>query len=564
MSRSDAAFSKSCASIADSFSRRMPAIRSSNSRRSGGAVIRLIRIRAPASSIRSIALSGRKRSEMYRSASVAAATRARVGDADPVVRLVAVAQTLEDLDGVLQRRLADLDGLEAALEGGVLLQVLAVLVERGGADGLQLTAGQHRLEDAGGVDRALGGTRTDEGVDLVDEQDDVAAGADLLEDLLEPLLEVTAVAGTGDERAEVEGVELLVLQRLGDLALDDRLRQALDDGGLADAGLADEDGVVLGPPRQDLHDPLDLLAAPDDRVELGVARGLGQVAAELVEDQRGRRRALGGAAGRGRLLALVAREQLDDLLADAVEVGAELHQDLGGDALALADQAEQDVLGADVVVAELQRLAQRQLQHLLRPRGEGDVTGRGLLALADDLLHLLADTLERDAEGLERLGSDALTLVDQAQEDVLGADVVVVEHPGLFLGQDDHAAGSVGEPFEHLLLLLRPAGPALPFPVTGKEHPTSVGAGGTGLSTVVADHDVPSPFDRGRWVACPVQPVERARCFRRRYAVSGRARPGGGVRAGGVRRPRSRAAATPPRGRRRPGSPHGEPGRSAR
>ena len=76
MSRSDAAFSKSCASIADSFSRRMPAIRSSNSRRSGGAVIRLMRIRAPASSIRSIALSGRNRSEMYRSASVAAATRA--------------------------------------------------------------------------------------------------------------------------------------------------------------------------------------------------------------------------------------------------------------------------------------------------------------------------------------------------------------------------------------------------------------------------------------------------------------------------------------------------------
>ena len=401
-----------------------------------------------------------------------------VGDADPVVRLVAVAQALEDLDGVLQRRLADLDGLEAALESGVLLQVLAVLVERGGADGLQLTAGQHRLEDAGGVDRALRGTRPDEGVDLVDEQDDVAAGADLLEDLLQPLLEVTAVAGTGDERAEVQRVELLVLQRLGHLALDDRLGQALDDGGLADAGLADEDGVVLGPARQDLHDPLDLLGPPDDRVELGVARGLGQVAAELVEDQRGRRRALGGAAGRGRLLALVAGEQLDDLLADAVEVGAELHEDLGGDALALADQAEQDVLGADVVVAELQRLAQRQLEHLLGPRGEGDVTGRGLLALTDDLLHLLADTLQRDAEGLERLGGDALTLVDQAQEDVLGADVVVVEHPGLFLGQDNNAAGSVGEPFEHLLLLLRPAGPALPSPVWGRStrHPSALGA----------------------------------------------------------------------------------------
>src|ERR1700712_2505109 len=67
----------------------------------------------------------------------------------------------------------------------------------------------------------------------------VAAGADLLQDLLQTLLEVTAVAGTGDERAEVERVELLGVQRLGHVAVDDVLGQALDDGGLADTGLAD-------------------------------------------------------------------------------------------------------------------------------------------------------------------------------------------------------------------------------------------------------------------------------------------------------------------------------------
>ena len=209
-----------------------------------------------------------------------------------MVRLVAVAQALEDLDRVAERGLGDLDRLEPALERRVLLDVLAVLVERGGTDGLELTAGQHRLEDAGGVDRALGGTRTHEGVDLVDEQDDVAAGADLLEDLLQPLLEVTAVAAAGDERAEVEGVELLVLEGLGHLALDDVLGQALDDGGLADAGLADEDRVVLGAAGQHLHDPLDLLLTPDDRVELALAGRLREVAAELVEHERARGGAL--------------------------------------------------------------------------------------------------------------------------------------------------------------------------------------------------------------------------------------------------------------------------------
>src|SRR5215212_3778465 len=85
-----------------------------------------------------------------------------VGDVDLVVRLVAVAQALQDLHGLLDARLVDDDLLEAPLQRGVALQVLAELVERGRADGLQLAAGQRGLEDRRRVDRALGGTRPDE------------------------------------------------------------------------------------------------------------------------------------------------------------------------------------------------------------------------------------------------------------------------------------------------------------------------------------------------------------------------------------------------------------------
>ena len=353
------------------------------------------------------------------------------------------------------RRLLHLDGLEPALERRILLEVLAVLVARGGADGLQLTTGEHGLEDAGGVDGAFGGAGADQRVQLVDEQHDVAAGLDLLQHLLEALLEVTAVAGTGDERAEVERVDLLALQRLGDLAPDDVLGQPFDDGGLADTGLTDQHRVVLGAPGQDLHDPLDLLLATDDGIELAVSRELGEVAAELVE-HHGTLAALPFALATGGGLALaagVARQQLDDGLTDAVEVGAQLLQYLGRDALAFADQPEQDVLGADVVVTELQRFAQRQLQDLLRTRGEGDVAGGRSLALADDLLDLLAHGFERDVQRFEGLGGDAFALVDETEQDVLGSDVVVVEHPGFFLRQDDDPSGSIREPFEHVSVL---------------------------------------------------------------------------------------------------------------
>ena len=188
-----------------------------------------------------------------------------------------------------------------------------------------------------------------------------------------------------------------------------------------------------------------------------------------------------GAAGAGRLAGLlagaagtlVAGEELDDLLAHAGEVGAELHEHLGGHALALPDEAEEDVLGADVVVAELERLAERELEDLLGPRRERDVPGRRRAALADDLLDLAADGLQRDAERLERLGRDALTLVDQPEQDVLGADVVVVEEPSFLLGQHDDPSGSVGEPFEQVSLPPLRLGESWVECIPAPTHPTA-------------------------------------------------------------------------------------------
>ncbi len=123
-----------------------------------------------------------------------------VGDDDLVMRFVAVAQTLENLDGLVDRRLADHDGLEAAFERRVLFDVLAELVERRRADALQLAARERRLDDVRCVDRAFGGAGADERVQLVDEQDDLAGGAaDLVHDALHALFEFAAVLRAGDE-----------------------------------------------------------------------------------------------------------------------------------------------------------------------------------------------------------------------------------------------------------------------------------------------------------------------------------------------------------------------------
>src|SRR4029453_3282359 len=91
-----------------------------------------------------------------------------------VVNFIALLQTAQDRDGILDRRLVYQDDLEAALERCVLFYVLAVLIEGRGAYAVEFTPGQHRLEQVAGVHGAFGLARAHDGVQLVNEKNDVA------------------------------------------------------------------------------------------------------------------------------------------------------------------------------------------------------------------------------------------------------------------------------------------------------------------------------------------------------------------------------------------------------
>ena len=135
-------------------------------------------------------------------------------------------------------RRIDEDFLEPAGQRRILLDVLAVLVERRGADALDFAAGQGRLEHVRGVDRPFRAAGADQRVQLVDEQDRVLRAADFVHHRLDPLFELAAVLGAGDHHRQVEHDNAAVHQQLGHVAFDDALRKAFDDGRLADARFA--------------------------------------------------------------------------------------------------------------------------------------------------------------------------------------------------------------------------------------------------------------------------------------------------------------------------------------
>ena len=200
-----------------------------------------------------------------------------------VVLLVARLERGQDLDRVLDARLLDIDCLEATLKGRILGEVLAELLGRGGADDLEGTACENGLEHGARIDRTLSRAGTDDGVHLVDKQDNVVGFGRLLDHVLETLLELAAILGARNKTRQVECPDILVHEVLGHVAGGNLLSQALDDGCLAHAGITQDKRVVLGAARKDLHHALDFLFATDHGIELAVARLLCEVGGELLE-----------------------------------------------------------------------------------------------------------------------------------------------------------------------------------------------------------------------------------------------------------------------------------------
>src|SRR3954451_1045865 len=198
---------------------------------------------------------------------------------------------------------------------------------------------------------------------------------------------------------------------------------------------------------------------------------------------------------RGRSGGGVAGERGDDRVArDAGRA-----EDPRGHAVALAQQPEEQVLGADERVAAGDRLAQRQLERLLGARrerpspvvrrrapapgaprqrtrperaldpladgGEGDARRRergGVevgLADADDPLDLRTDPRTADARVDEHPSGATLVVVEQPEQQVLGGAPAAAEGGGVAVGADRHGAGLLREPLEHQPALRRSSPP---------------------------------------------------------------------------------------------------------
>ena len=200
------------------------------------------------------------------------------------MNLVFFLESPENGHAFLDGRFVDVNLLEPALEGGVLFYVLSVLVESRRPYAVKFSAGEGGLQHVRGVHGAVGGTRSHHGVYLVYEEDCFPFRlGDFPEHGLEPFFELPPVLGSGHQRPDVEGDELFVPESLGNVRIHYALGETLDYGGLSDAGLSYENGIVLRSSEKHAYDSSYLLVPSYDGVDLSRRGQFGEILSVLLK-----------------------------------------------------------------------------------------------------------------------------------------------------------------------------------------------------------------------------------------------------------------------------------------
>ena len=209
---------------------------------------------------------------------------------------------------------------------------------------MQLAAGQHGLQHIARVHASFSRACADDGVQLIDEEDDLSVGfLHFFEDCLQTLLKLAAVLRARHQGAHVQREQALVLQAFGDIAPHDTLSKAFHDSCLADARLADQHRVVLCLTGQDTDHVPDLVVTADHRVQLLVPRPLHKIASVLVQRVIRRFRVVGGDA----LVAAHRGQSLQELLAgDAV-----IPEEFFHGPVRVPQHAEEQMLHGDIVIS---------------------------------------------------------------------------------------------------------------------------------------------------------------------------------------------------------------------
>ena len=201
-----------------------------------------------------------------------------------MVLLVLLLKATQDRNGVLNSRLRDKYGLETTCKSSVLLDVLAVFIQRSGTNCAELATGKCWLQNITSVHGTLGSAGAYDGVKLVDEENNLAVRlGHFFDHALQAVLKLAAVLCTCYQGRHIKLNKLFVAQGAWNIARNNTLCQAFHNCGLTNTRFADKNRIVLGAAAQNLNGTTNLFDATNNWIKLSLASKVGHVATVLLQ-----------------------------------------------------------------------------------------------------------------------------------------------------------------------------------------------------------------------------------------------------------------------------------------
>ena len=181
---------------------------------------------------------------------------------------VALTQTFENLDGLIDRGLGDVYLLKTAHNALAFREIAVVFVVGSASDEADVASFEIRLEHVGGIVGTVVAAGTDHIVYLVDVDDGFAFLLHALHHLLDAPFEVAAILCARQHCTHVHHIYLAVLKTFGYFSVDDATCQPVDECRFAYTRLTDMQGVVLVFAAEHLNGALQLAFTPNEGVGL--------------------------------------------------------------------------------------------------------------------------------------------------------------------------------------------------------------------------------------------------------------------------------------------------------
>ncbi len=294
-------------------------------------------------------------------------------------------------------------------------------------------------------------------MNFIDEKHGAFLGLQLVQHRLQPLLEVAAIAGAGQQRAHVERPDRGIFQHFWNFALHDFAGQAFCDGGFADAGIAHIERVVLGPAAENLDRALHFAFAADQRVDFAGRRLVVQI--DAIGFERTTRLFLFAAVLLGALVlallglpfgprsrtgirrtpyrpALGAAASLGDAMRDEVDRVEPRHvmalQEIDRVAFPFAEQRHQDVRARHLLAPRRLHVNVRPLEHALETGRRFRLVPHGGHQRTQVFVHIVGDRaaqiVDIDAAGAKHV--QGVLVIQKRQQEMLQGGVFVLALAG--------------------------------------------------------------------------------------------------------------------------------------